>query len=544
MRIFKHVASVVSVVCICSQPVSAQLILTEVQPVPAAGEPEWVELWNTSSRDVSLEGWRICDPRSCAELPAVSLRAGTVCVLTRDEVALREQRALPNTVFVLTLALPSLNNTTDTLMLYDKTELIDSMAYAVRSRDRGRSIERSGVERSDVISWDVSWSVTTAADSATCGRINSAVRSGYDYRLRELRVLRERVAVVIVNDGTRAGGERRVACGYNDVWFDTVIGPLRVGEIVEWIVPAALTAESDRIDRRAMVARFEGADDRPENDTLAKYITGPPIAGTVMINEVLVQPRSGECDFVEIWNGLVDTLDLADWVIETTRGVQYRCIAPLVIPPSGLGVLCASMSSAFLQNVTHRARTSPTLALQQERELLVLCTPEGLRVDSMWYDRSYHHPRIGTLDGVSLEKRSERLRSEQPAAWTSCAALARSTPGAANSVGAFPTNDAELAAHPSIMSSDVLHPQFTTQITWQIPFVQSRARIDIYDEWGYLRQTLCNACFLAAAGSIVWDGHDADGRRVGPGPYVVSLFAVDASSNETIQARCLIVVAE
>lgn len=544
MRALIPLAIAIVVFCFRSQHVLAQLLITEVQPVPAAGEPEWIEVWNISSRDVLLEGWRICDPRGCAELPPVRLRSGATCVLTRDEIALREQRDIPTSVLVLTLALPSLNNATDTLILYQGDERIDSIAYAVRSGDRGRSIERSGVESSGVITWDASWSVTTSADSATCGRINSAVRSGYDYRLRELRVLRDRIAVVVSNDGARVGGTRRVACGYDDVWFDTVVGPLRVGEIVVWNAPAALTSGSDRIERRLCAARFDGADDRPENDGIAKHITVAPIAGTVMINEVLAQPRSGECDFVEIWNGLRDSVDLADWVIETTRGVQYRCVAPLVIPPSGLGVVCATMSSVFLQNAPLRARTSPTLALQQERELLVLCTPEGLRVDSMWYDRSYHHPRIGTIDGVSLEKRTTRMRSEQPAAWTSCAALTRSTPGVPNSVGNTSIDNAVITAHPSVMSSDVLHPAFTTQISWNIPFVQSRARIDIYDESGYLRQTVCNSCFIAVEGSIAWDGRDADGRRVEPGPYIVSLVAVDADSTDTIKARCVVIVAE
>jgi hypothetical protein len=237
-------------------------------------------------------------------------------------------------------------------------------------------------------------------------------------------------------------------------------------------------------------------------------------------------------------------VDLADWVIETTRGVQYRCVAPLVVPPSGFGVLCASMSAASMQTVVPRARTSPTLAIQQERELVVLCTPEGLRVDSMWYDRSYHHPRIGSIDGVSLEKRSEHMRSEQSAAWTSSAAPARSTPGARNSVARDVAPSATLAAYPSVISSDPMHGQSTAQIVWQIPFVQARARIDIYDEAGFVRHTLCNSCFIAAEGRYAWDGTDSAGRRVEPGPYIASILAVDANTADVARGRCVVIVAE
>ena len=522
----------------------AQVIITEVQPVPAAGEPEWIELVNASAAHVALRSWQVCDPRGCVQLPDVMVRPGGMCVLTRDSIALREQRYISDNVIVRTVALPSLNNTTDTLLLVKGASVVDSLGYDVRSSDRGRSIERCGTERNGTVSWEQRWAVSTAFDSATCGGINTAVVSEQDYRLRGLRTTRERVIVVVANDGTRSGGQRRVRCVVDDDVFDTVIGPLRAGDVAEWSLPDAVSGGRARVQSRQITVQVEGSDDRPENDLLRARITSPPIAGTLMINEVLAQPRSAECDFVEVWNGTEDDVDLADWIIETARGVQYRCVPPLTIPVGGFGVLCANLSSPPMQRVEHRARTSPTLSITQERELVVLCTPEGLRVDSMWYDRAYHHPRLATPEGVSLEKRDARLRSEHAAAWTSCAALERATPGVPNSIVQQPASIATLVAEPHVMSSDPMHPRCTTRISWSIPFQQARARIDVLDEAGYLRQTLCNSCFIAAEGSIAWDGIDTGGRRVEPGPYVVTILAVDADASDVIRGRCLVVVAE
>lgn len=522
----------------------AQVIITEVQPVPAAGEPEWIELVNTSAANVALRSWQICDPRGCAQLPDVELRPGDMCVFTRDSVALREQRFINDNVIVRTVALPSLNNTTDTLLLMKGASVVDSLAYVLRSSDRGRSIERCGTERNGTVAWEQRWAVSTAFDSATCGGINTAVVSEQDYRLRGVRTTRERVIVMVANDGTRVGGQRRVRCAVEDDVFDTVIGPLRAGDVVEWSLPDAVAAGRARVQSRQITVWFEASDDRPENDLLRARITSPPIAGTLMINEILAQPRSAECDFVEIWNGTDDTVDLADWIIETARGVRYRCVPPLKIPVGSFGVLCANLSSPSMQSVEHRARTSPTLSITQERDLVVLCTPEGLRVDSMWYDRQYHHPRLASPEGVSLEKRDERMRSEHAAAWTSCASLERTTPGAPNSIVQQPVSRATLVAEPRVMSSDPIHPMFTTRISWSIPFRQARARIDVLDEAGYLRQTLCNSCFIAAEGSIAWEGIDTGGRRVEPGPYVVTILAVDADTSDVTRGRCLVVVAE
>lgn len=522
----------------------AQVIITEVQPVPAAGEPEWIELVNTSTENVALRTWQVCDPRGCITLPDLILVSGGTCVLTRDSSALREQRLISDSVIVRSVALPSLNNATDTLLLMKGASLVDSLAYVVRSGDRGRSIERCGVERQGTVVWEHRWSVSTAFDSATCGGINTAVVSEQDYRLRGVRTTRERVVVVVANDGTRAGGQRRVRCAVDDDVFDTVIGPLRAGDVVEWNLPDAVAGGRARVQSRQITVQFEASDDRPENDLLRARITSPPYAGTLMINEVLAQPRSAECDFVEIWNGTQDDVDLADWIIETTRGTQYRCVPPLTIPVGGFGVLCTNLSSPPMQHVEHRARTSPTLSITQERELVVLCTPEGLRVDSMWYDRAYHHPRLATPEGVSLEKRDAHMRSEHAAAWTSCAALERATPGAPNSIVAQPALLAMLVAEPHVMSSDPMHPSYTTRISWSIPFRQARARIDILDESGYLRQTLCNSCFIAAHGSIAWEGVDTGGRRVEPGPYIVSILAVDADTSDVVRGHCVVVVAE
>lgn len=42
-------------------PCSAQVRINEVHAVPAAGEPEWIELVNTRSVDVRMTSWSVCD---------------------------------------------------------------------------------------------------------------------------------------------------------------------------------------------------------------------------------------------------------------------------------------------------------------------------------------------------------------------------------------------------------------------------------------------------------------------------------------------------
>ena len=143
-----------------------QILITEIHPTPAAGEPEWVECTIQTTGPVRLDTLQVCDNRSCARLPNVRIENGACFVLTRDEQALRETRQVPAGVVIVECALPSLNNTTDRVELRRADSLIlDVTAYNIRPEERGRSIERHGTIENGVVTYGSHWSASAAFDS-------------------------------------------------------------------------------------------------------------------------------------------------------------------------------------------------------------------------------------------------------------------------------------------------------------------------------------------------------------------------------------------
>jgi hypothetical protein len=65
---------------------------------------------------------------------------------------------------------------------------------------------------------------------------------------------------------------------------------------------------------RCTVALSRG-DDRAVNDTADAVIYVPPPTSLVSITEVMLAPLSGQCDYVEVYNGTQDTIDLDGWML-------------------------------------------------------------------------------------------------------------------------------------------------------------------------------------------------------------------------------------
>ena len=71
----------------------SEAVISEVFPAPAAGEPEWIELWNPTDYEVSLAGWLLDDVRGAgsrahAISPAHRIAPGGFLLLTNDQTGL------------------------------------------------------------------------------------------------------------------------------------------------------------------------------------------------------------------------------------------------------------------------------------------------------------------------------------------------------------------------------------------------------------------------------------------------------------------------
>lgn len=143
--------------------------LTEIQPRPAPGEPEWVELFNAGPDAVHLAGWALGDATSAREMGVVgSLPPGARWIVTADPVAWAAVYGTGAFVVRPEGGWSTLNDgragdplPADAVRLFDaEGRLVDRASYRRDDLgERGQSLQRTDV----VVAGEVLW-ILTAGD--------------------------------------------------------------------------------------------------------------------------------------------------------------------------------------------------------------------------------------------------------------------------------------------------------------------------------------------------------------------------------------------
>ncbi|MBS1561469.1 MAG: lamin tail domain-containing protein [Bacteroidetes bacterium] len=543
----------VMILCfLAALPCLAQVEINELHPTPVAGEPEWVEIVNVSTKNVRLRDWWLCDARTCVRLDDVSLAPHAYAVITRDTAALREVRTLDVDVVLIEVRAPSLNNTTDKIVLRDADSVrVDSVAYTMAWGRKGISLERSlDADR------QTRWMASASADSATCGYLNSTVRLQRDLRIADLRIDAHAMSVdvVIENYGLQAMPSVMCTCTSNG----RVVRRQRIdalpsdGSAVIRLPAVDLRADTarDSVDVKAVL---DVEDDRAANDVRRRTIVLPPVIGSIAINEVLFDPLPQQCDYVEIYNGTGRPVDLEGWMIcdAGTEGGRDTLVVSetVIVPADSCGVIAVDTVVHGMQTDDAWSRTFPhrravSFNLNASGDDVVLLNPSGFVIDSVRVDAAWHSPILASRKGVALERLSPMLTSTSAASWTSSAAQRGGTPGTKNSISVRVDTSADVTAAPSPFSTNAANAAYPCVISWSVPYQQCALFVQIFRPDGLLVRDLLNNAFGGAVGAVAWDGRDTEGMAVQPGQYIVSVLAVDANTTKSQRALAVVVVGE
>lgn len=147
------------------------LIVNEIMPLPATGEPEWVELYNRSNRTINLQFWSMSDDNTEKHRLTDSVRY----LLSHEYVLLSKSDYIPGSPIeskILEVAtFPSLNNQFDAVFIYDPNgNGQDSIRYDASSGlVPGRSYERLSAQGAGA----ENWRVCVHERGSTPGAVNS-----------------------------------------------------------------------------------------------------------------------------------------------------------------------------------------------------------------------------------------------------------------------------------------------------------------------------------------------------------------------------------
>jgi hypothetical protein len=276
------------------------------------------------------------------------------------------------------------------------------------------------------------------------------------------------------------------------------------------------------------------------------------LPGEVVINEILHEPYSGEARYLELYNASQRRIDLRNWQLGRGTGTTMEKIsistATSVLQPGQY--LCLTISPSQVAQ-TYQAPDSASFlpmlrfpAYDPTSDQITLYRADGQVVDAVLYSNTWHYPDLSDRQGVSLERLSPSLPSNEARSWHSAASTNYyGTPGYQNSQQlGNGTGITIVLPRPDFTpnadgNTDELSIELTTaEPGWKVV-------ISIYSERGFLVRTYAAQTLPTGAETLVWDGRDDRGSALSPGFYVVLAQAAHPATGRQVAEKAACVLA-
>jgi len=302
-----------------------------------------------------------------------------------------------------------------------------------------------------------------------------------------------------------------------------ILDPTRIWLTFDTDFPAN---ESFTLEVKDIIDLFENIMPVPQSFTLS--FARRPLAGDVIVNEIMFASILDNEDYVELRNVTADFIDISGYQLgNNTKTESPKIIeARTILPPNGY--------LAFTENklivLVGYEPISPDNILEQDIPSLnndsgniYFAEPDGTVLDSYDYDEDHHFELLVLIKGVSLERKSPTVDGNDPENWTSASRDVKfGTPGYENSA-LLPTIEVEEQFQfiEKVFSPDGDNNRDQMILGYNLDKSGYVANIEIRDVGGFLINTLKSNESLSTTGLITWNGLDMEGNISNIGMYIV-----------------------
>lgn len=259
--------------------------------------------------------------------------------------------------------------------------------------------------------------------------------------------------------------------------------------------------------------------------------------GILLVSELLYQPRSGEAEYVELYNSGNTPVQLADYhvvrVLHDSLTTHYP-LPTLIVSPHTYVALSKDIASVLacyhiLPGAVLIECNLPTYP--NDGGSVVLATTDSTVVDRFDYSPALHSRLLRNKAGVSLERRSFDRPTNESSNWFSASSTCGyGTPGFANSQSTeWLVEENAFDFSSTLVSPDGDGYQDELEITYRLVNADLAARAEIYDARGLMVRRLLNNALLGSHGTIGWDGRGENGSPLAEGQYIVQIIVYDTS---------------
>lgn len=529
------------------RPRPYDVVFNEIMPDPDPPvnlpNAEYIELKNRTPFTINLKNWRLSSLSSVKKLPAITLLPDSFVVLTgTGNASLFAAQGI--TTYDIT-SLPSLINSGTTLCLRDSNgAVIHSIAYNTTwyndasKTNGGWSMEE--VDANNPCGGQNNWHASTNSNGGTPGRKNSVAATHPDLSAPELARIYVNSAdsiVLVFSEPADSVSLLDPATYSFDQGLPQPIAVVPLGPGFTHVKLKLSTAIQAGIVYHCTVTGNTVSDCAGNMLQAGKAVPfalpETAVAGDIIINEVLFNPRSGGYDFVELYNRSQKTIDLGrlrigsmDTLTGMLKDTKSISTDGYLLFPSQYIVL--SESGATVKQHYGTMNTEgfidlPVLpAMNVDNDVVTLSDAGGSIIDNLAYTDNMHFPLLTDRKGVSLERIDFNRPTNDRSNWNSAAQqVGFATPAYRNSQYMVAEGGSGVSVNNSIFSPDNDGYQDVLDISYAFDEPGKSGNLFIYDSKGRQVRHLLRNEQLLQTGTVSWNGITDHNDKAPIGLYVV-----------------------
>ncbi|CAN5457600.1 hypothetical protein BH23BAC1_BH23BAC1_02400 [soil metagenome] len=528
-----------------SSPAFNELLITEIMadPNPPVALPtsEYIEIFNSTNKSLSLKDLVFSDANSSTLLPDQIILPGSfVLVVPRTRLA---EFTGVNIVIGVTnwptlnvggdrLSIRHINGTLIFMVNYDRSWYRDAFksngGWSLEMIDAGNPCGEAG-----------NWVASIHPSGGTPGRENSVIAIQPDLtgpRLLGINAIDSRQLMLIFNEKIDISSIENAAITGDNLQI------LSFELDMENLEAILVDLADDLLPGILYSVHIIGITDCSGNLIQEDYnsstfaLPQPAEPLDIVINEVLFNPRSGGVRFIEIYNNSNKYIDLKDWSlgniadgeIDNLRIISNEAF--ILAPESYLAITTNSLdlkSNYPKSPAENFLEISSLPSYPAASGAVVLLNNANLVIDLFNYSEDFHSPLIREVRGVSLERISFSAPTNDPNNWRSAASTVDyATPGYKNSQFRMQISLGEvLTIEPKVFAPGNIGRADFTIINYKFNTSGNFGSLSIFDQQGRLIRKIAQNELLATEGFYTWDGTDENHRKVRIGHYLI-LFEI------------------
>jgi hypothetical protein len=537
------------------EPGFQELIITEIManPSPPQGLPnvEYLELYNTTNRIISLAGLILSDGTSATTLNSFNLNPNQYLILTPNNDKVQME---PYGDVLGVNSWPSLNTNGDEVSLYSGSQEIHTVNYDLSwYRTTSKSSGGFSLELIDINYPCVeqpNWNATTASVGGTPGAVNSVNASNPDLigpsLIDAVALSTTQLKLTFDEKLSEASVEPNNFTLSQSVSVQAVNLSSNGKEVIVDL-GAAIQANT------AYQVQTENVVDCSGNLILAAekeatiVIAVEAVALDILVNEILFDPRSGGVRFVELYNNSNKYINLKDWRLEGVSNDRVISTADIIFAPSTYKTITSD--AVILKNQYANTDVSTIVSLSSMPSLpsdqgsVAIVSKTGVKVDKFDYSEDYHSPLLNSVDGVSLERIRFSASTNDANNWQSASSqVGFATPGLENSQSqSTPTATAVFNVEPKAFAPDVAGGANFTTINFDFQSSGNILTVWVYDSNGNLVKEVSQNTLVGTTGFFRWDGTNSFGEKARLGYYLILIQILDPSGKVSLQKETVAV---